>query len=115
MEEIKEVYDLTGYVLDPHTAVASKAYRKANQQGLSRQPVVIVSTASPYKFPEAVLTALEIDTNGLSDADLLSQLKEMSGVAYPEAIEGLLEAEVRHNTTIDIEEMKAIVEKIALA
>lgn len=115
MEEIKEVYEKTGYVLDPHTAVASKAHRKASQQGLSRKPVVIISTASPYKFPEAVLTALDIDTDGFSDADLLSQLKEVSGVAYPEAIQGLLEAEVKHKTTIDIEEMKAKVEEIALS
>lgn len=115
MEEIKEVYDKTGYVLDPHTAVASKAHRKASQQGLCRKPVVIISTASPYKFPEAVLTALDIGTDGLSDADLLSKLNEVSGVAYPEAIEGLLEAEVRHYTTIEIDEMKAKVEEISLA
>ena len=115
MEEIKEVYDKTGYVLDPHSAVASKAHRKASQQGLCRKPVVIISTASPYKFPEAVLTALDIDTDGLSDADLLSKLNEVSGVAYPEAIEGLLEAEVRHYTTIEIDEMKAKVEEISLA
>lgn len=115
MEEIKEVYEKTGYVLDPHTAVASKAHRKASQQSLSHKPVVIISTASPYKFPEAVLRALGIETDGLSDADLLNKLNELSGVAYPEAIEGLLEAEVRHNTTIDIEDMKATVEEIALA
>lgn len=114
MEEIKEVYDKTGYVLDPHSAVASKAHRKAIQQGLCRKPVVIISTASPYKFPEAVLTALDIDTDGLSDADLLSKLNEVSGVDYPEAIEGLLEAEVRHHTTIDIDDMKAKVEEISL-
>lgn len=114
LEEIREVYEKTGYVLDPHTAVASKAHRKASQQGLSRKPVVIISTASPYKFPEAVLTALGIETNGLTDAELLCDLKQLSGVVYPEAIEGLLEAEVKHDTTINIEDMKAKVEEIAL-
>lgn len=113
-EEIKTVYEAANYVIDPHTAVASKAYRKAQQEGASRQPVVIVSTASPYKFPEAVLTALDVDTSGMSDADLLAKLKELSGVPYPDAIKGLLEAEVRHHTVIDIEEMKELVKKISL-
>lgn len=113
-EEIKAIYEAANYVIDPHTAVASKAYRKAQQEGASRQPVVIVSTASPYKFPEAVLTALDVDTTAMSDADLLAKLKELSGVPYPDAIEGLLEAEVRHHTVIDIEEMKELVKKISL-
>lgn len=114
-EEIKTIYEAANYVIDPHTAVASKAYRKAQQEGASRQPVVIVSTASPYKFPEAVLTALDVDTTTMSDADLLAKLKELSGVPYPDAIEGLLEAEVRHHTVIDIEEMKELVKKISLS
>lgn len=113
-EEIKTIYEAANYVIDPHTAVASKAYRKAQQEGASRQPVVIVSTASPYKFPEAVLTALDVDTTTMSDADLLAKLKELSGVPYPDAIEGLLEAEVRHHSVIDIEEMKELVKKISL-
>lgn len=114
-EEIKTIYEAANYVIDPHTAVASKAYRKAQQEGASRQPVVIVSTASPYKFPEAVLTALDVDTTTMSDADLLAKLKELSGVPYPDAIEGLLEAEVRHHSVIDIEEMKELVKKISLS
>lgn len=111
-EEIQAVYTATQYVMDPHTAVASKAVRKAMKKGLFHHPVVIVSTASPYKFPEAVLSALGKDTSTYSDADLLEQLHTVSGTPFPPAIEGLLEAKVRHNTVIEIDEMKELIQKV---
>jgi len=49
---IAEVHARTGYVLDPHTAVAwSAAERIAKGSG---SPVVVLSTAHPAKFPEVV-------------------------------------------------------------
>lgn len=113
-EEIRQIFDETGYVMDPHTAVASKSVRKAIKKGRPSRPVVIVSTASPYKFPEAVLSALGTDTSSLSDTALLEQLREISGTPFPAAIEGLLEAEVRHHTEIEIDDMKDLVRRITL-
>lgn len=112
-EEIKEVYERTDYVMDPHTAVASKAWRKANAKGLVDANSVIVSTASPYKFPEAVLNALDIDTSKDSDEDLLNKLHAICKVPFPPAIDGLLEAKVLHDTVIEVDEMKTIVQEIA--
>ena len=43
----------TGQVIDPHTAVAIAALRRANLEG----PVVVMSTAHAAKFPEAVAKA----------------------------------------------------------
>lgn len=43
----------TGELVDPHTAVALSAIRRANLQG----PVVVMSTAHAAKFPEAVAKA----------------------------------------------------------
>lgn len=45
--------------MDPHTAVAwsvAEAYRAHTGD---RRPMVVVSTASPYKFSRSVLTALQ--------------------------------------------------------
>jgi threonine synthase len=44
----------TGELIDPHTAVAVSALRRAN--GI-KGPVVVMSTAHPAKFPEAVAKA----------------------------------------------------------
>ena len=54
---IKAVYKLTGRIVDPHTAVGVAA---AMKMGKSPSPVVILSTAHPAKFPEAVTQAIGI-------------------------------------------------------
>ena len=45
----------TGRIIDPHTAVAVAAARKL---GCPEEPVVILSTAHPAKFPDAVAQAI---------------------------------------------------------
>ncbi|MDR1693225.1 MAG: threonine synthase [Oscillospiraceae bacterium] len=47
-DHIREVYDKAGYVIDPHTATAAAVARNG----------IVVSTAHPGKFPEAVKAAL---------------------------------------------------------
>ncbi|MBB4040142.1 threonine synthase [Microvirga flocculans] len=51
--EMAETYRATGYVLDPHSAVATRAGR-AQLKADPRVPVVALSTAHPAKFPDAV-------------------------------------------------------------
>lgn len=51
-----DVYRRTGYTLDPHTAVAYHASR--NQGTAEDEPVVVLGTAHPGKFPEIVEQAL---------------------------------------------------------
>lgn len=49
-EEIKRVYDKTGYIMDTHTAVASCVYGKYKKDTNDDKVTVIASTASPFKF-----------------------------------------------------------------
>jgi threonine synthase len=51
-ETIAEVYELTGEVLDPHTAIGVKAARECRRS--LDIPMVILGTAHPVKFPDAV-------------------------------------------------------------
>ena len=53
---IQHVYETTGYLLDPHTAVGVKVA----QQFAQHQPIVTLATAHPAKFPEAVKQATGI-------------------------------------------------------
>ncbi len=53
---IAEVYERTGYVLDPHTAVGVYAHRSSAHQ--RDRPAVVLATAHPAKFPEIVEQAI---------------------------------------------------------
>ena len=54
---MKEWYDVTGYVLDPHTAVGIVSGRKALAKD-PKTPMVVLGTAHPAKFPAAVESAI---------------------------------------------------------
>lgn len=114
MDQIRKVFEETGYVMDPHTAVASRSYEKYVDRTGDRTPCVIVSTASPYKFPEAVLKALGRLPEDLSDDSLTEQLNVVSNVAIPKAIRELQGAPVRHDTVVPVDGMKDIVKKLIL-
>lgn len=58
LAEIKRIYNTDGYVIDPHTAVASFVTHQYQITTDDSTPTVIVSTASPYKFPETVYQAI---------------------------------------------------------
>lgn len=53
---MRRVHDETGYVADPHTAVGLEAVRRRHADGVSG-PMVVLSTAHPAKFPDAVAEA----------------------------------------------------------
>ena len=53
---IKDVYDKSGYVLDPHTAVGMKG--AADLADKESGAVVLLATAHPAKFPDAVEQAI---------------------------------------------------------
>jgi threonine synthase len=58
---IKAVYKLTGRIIDPHTAVGvAAAMKMAHKDQKPLSPVVILSTAHPAKFPQAVQEAIGV-------------------------------------------------------
>ena len=58
--EMRRMREECGYVLDPHTAVATAVARKLGM-GADSVPVVIAATATPYKFPETCRNAFGED------------------------------------------------------
>ncbi len=55
IEVIRDVYENTEYLLDPHTAIGVEAARKTRRR--QDIPMVCLATAHPAKFPEAVRKA----------------------------------------------------------
>ena len=109
-KQIARVYSDTGYVLDPHTAVASCAYEKYRSETGDGTKTVIASTASPYKFTRSVMEAVDKEKYGrMSDFELVDCLEEISGTPVPAAIEEIRTAPVRHRTVCEPEDMKQTV------
>lgn len=75
---IRDLYDSCGYLCDPHTAVALSVGSK-NTTGRKQ---MILSTASPYKFPDSVLEALGEDVPRDS-FDAMQKLFEKTSVEIP--------------------------------
>lgn len=110
-DEIARLYRETGYVLDTHTAVASRVYHKYVQETGDEAESVIASTASPYKFTRSVMDAIDKKYDAMSDFELVDELNKISGVAVPRAIDEIRNAPVLHDTVVDAAEMKDTVKK----
>ncbi len=80
LETIADFFEETGYVFDTHTSVASFVASGYLEDYKSKLPIIVLSTASPYKFAQNVLLALTGKT--LKDAFKASD-KIMELTAYP--------------------------------
>ncbi|WP_243096437.1 threonine synthase [Streptococcus dysgalactiae] len=107
--EIKRVFELDDYVMDPHTAVASAVYQSYRHETRDDTPTLIASTASPYKFPSVVVEAITGEPVA-DDFEAVSQLKQLSHVVQPKAVIGLQNATVRHRLLVKTADMQTAVE-----
>lgn len=112
---IRNFYQETGYVMDTHTAVAYHAYQTYKKEsGDTKTPMVIVSTASPYKFTKDVMVALD-EKYGREDVFvLMKELEKISGVAIPESIRDIEQRPVLHHTICPKERIKEFVKAALL-
>ncbi len=109
---IAQVSKDTGYILDPHTAVATAVYEKYKAQTGDARTTVIASTASPYKFTRSVLCALDPKYDSMTDLELVDELHRLTGLPIPKAIEEIRTAPVLHDRVVDAEDMPAAVRDI---
>ena len=109
---IAGLYDRTGYVIDPHTAVGDSVYRRYAKESGDATKTVIASTASPFKFARSVMSAIEGKKSNEPDMELIERLSKTANMALPPAIIELKTAPVRHDTVCETEEMPAVVRKI---
>ncbi len=106
-KEIGERY-AAGYLMDTHTAVAYDVAQRYKAACPGHAPVVILSTASPYKFPAAVLEALGEDL-GADEFAAMDRLEKSTGVPLPKNLQGLRERPVRHRDVIEPKDMLSYV------
>ena len=109
---IRALYEKTGYIIDTHTAVAAGVYGKYKAETKDdATKTVIASTASPFKFTRSVMDAIDMKYDSMSDFELVDELSRIGNVTVPQAIEGVRNAKVLHDTVCDVEEMPCVVKK----
>lgn len=102
---INELFVKYSYLIDPHTAVAFGGLK------LTENYPLIVSTASPFKFPEVVLEAL----GGESPKELkdkINLISELTNTKVPKVIEKMLINKVEDKKPLEVEQMKVKVMEI---
>ena len=109
---IHDIYEDTGYVMDTHTAVAATVYKAYREDSKDDRKTVIASTASPYKFAGSVMSAIDPKYKGQDDFKLIEELQKVSGTKLPNAIKEIMNAQIRHNTECDVDQMEQTVKNI---
>ena len=97
-EMIADCWNKNHYVIDPHTACGYYVMQQMPRDPLT--PRVLLSTASPYKFPRDVLAALG-ETAPESDFAAMAALNVKTGCPVPAALSVLNTLPVRFNTVIE--------------
>ena len=101
---IGKVWREDHYLCDTHTAVAWDVAQQYKKENPAHNAVVVLSTASPYKFPAAVLEGIGERAKG-DEFDVMEQLYDVTGVPVPKNLASLREREVRHRDVIERDEM----------
>jgi threonine synthase len=109
-DEISVCWQEKAYLMDTHTAVASRVLREYRKASGDNAPAVIVSTASPYKFCDAVLRALG-ESVEVPGTELLHKLEEKTGWKAPAPLSGLKNREIRFSEVIAKEQMISAVDR----
>ena len=110
-EAIKRCWDENGYLIDPHTACGFHVLEHvpATEGAKAR---VLLSTASPYKFPRAVADALGLDAPS-DDFACMDVLAKATDTAAPRQLAELQDKPVRFTDVRDADELGTYVEEAA--
>ena len=68
--------------MDTHTAVAHTVLRKYKNESKDYKQSLIIATASPYKFPRSICSALGIDVKNSSDFQVLNILNSYTKILH---------------------------------
>ena len=108
---IKDCWDRNGYLIDPHTACGYPVLGQVPAASDAKARVVL-STASPYKFPRAVAGSLGLFCPP-DDFACMKVLEKATGTVAPAQLSELQQKPVLHDAVVDIDGMGGFVEQAA--
>ena len=97
-----------GYLIDPHTAVAAKVLTDYRHETGDKTPAIFVSTASPYKFCDSVLSAIG-ETPAEDSVERIAQMEAVTGTAAPARLAALKGKTPRFGQVTERENMERVV------
>ena len=98
---IRDTWNQDRYLIDTHTAVGAAVARDYIKNTGDARPMVVLSTASPYKFAGDVLAAL--GESGYEGFASLDRLNELTNVPIPKNLDSLRTLEEIHNDVVEID------------
>ena len=101
---INEIFSEYNYLLDTHTAVAMKCAKEYLASVGNKEKVLVVSTASPYKFATSVLEAIGGERN-VEGIEAPEKLLAFSGKEIPLPLVKLHEKRIRFSKSIEKTDM----------
>ncbi|MDP4120194.1 MAG: threonine synthase [Bacillota bacterium] len=106
-ETIAKMFSEDNYLLDTHTAVAVNVYHQyIEKTNDSSTPVILASTASPYKFSKSVLEAISPDDAKIeNEFKMIDRLNEITKVHVPKPLDEIKTMKPRFNNVTEIEKM----------
>jgi threonine synthase len=97
LKTIKDVYEQYGYLIDPHTAVGYHCYQQYQKQTKDNHYHVVLSTASPFKFSDAMITAMGLESKPTL-AENIHQLKELAPNQFDTRVMNVVDGTVTAKT-----------------
>lgn len=103
LKAINSAWKNCGYLMDTHTAVAWSVAEDLKKHGELDGATVILSTASPYKFPSSILKALGESAN--DEFGAIERLKAITGAELPRGLKDIKNKKVVHTGVVEKDEM----------
>lgn len=107
---IGEMFHKYGYLCDTHTAVALHVQQQYYHSTGDQTPCLVASTASPFKFAPAVLSAVCNETISGSDFEIVEKLSSVTNCQIPEPLAKLRTLPVLHRNNIDKADMHSFIQ-----
>ena len=109
---IKEVFEKSKYLIDPHTAVAYAVYKKYIKETGDKTRTVIVATASPFKFTKSVMESIDSRYKKFNDFELIEKMSDLAQVPIPPGIKDIEKKPIRYKIVCGKGEMRAKITEI---
>lgn len=109
MRVIRDTYEAQEYLCDTHTAVALSVCEQYRKETGDNTPLIVASTADPYKFSASVLHALGKDRDGEDEFDKVDRLHAITGAPIPPSLAVLKGREPRFTQVCDRDTMEETV------
>jgi len=106
---IRNSFENRKYLCDTHTAVGLGAAEKYQKESGDNRPIILASTASPYKFSADVAESLGVTLPSEEPGDILAALSGATGTEIPAPLSRTLTMPVRFTQVIEAKKMPDVI------